>query len=105
MANPSRRKRVEVNAMRKLLAKLMRPNRRRCEDARALMSDYLDGELAPQQRKRLERHVRFCERCHTVLANLRQTLSRLHALQTSEPAAAADDALTDRIARGWREHA
>jgi anti-sigma factor RsiW len=91
--------------MRKLLAKLMRPNPRKCEDARALMSDYLDGELDPEQRKRLERHVRFCARCHTVLGNLRQTLTRLHALQPSEPAEAADDALTDRIARGWREHA
>ena len=95
-----------MDAMRKALSKIMRPNPRRCEEARSLMSDYVDGELDPPERKRLERHVRFCERCHTVLDNLRQTLGRLRGLQASDPPGAADpDALGERIGRAWRERA
>jgi anti-sigma factor RsiW len=93
-----------MDAMRKTLSKVMRPNPSRCEQARALMSDYVDGELDPAERKRLERHVRFCDRCHTVLGNLRQTLGRLRALQASEPPGAdRADALGERIGRAWRE--
>ena len=95
-----------MDAMRRALSKVMRPNPRRCEEARALMSDYLDGELGPAERKRLERHVRFCERCHTVLGNLRQTLGRLRGLQASDPPGAVDvDGLAERIGRAWRERA
>ena len=95
-----------MDAMRKAINKIMRPNPRRCEEARALMSDYIDGELDPAERKRLERHVRFCDRCHTVLRNLKQTLGRLGGLEVSDPPGAADTgALAERIGRGWREQA
>ena len=70
------------------------------------MSEFLDGELDASSRKRVERHVRFCHRCHTVLANLRETLGRLRGLQDSEPPGASDvDSVGARIARGWREQA
>jgi anti-sigma factor RsiW len=93
-----------MDAMRKAISKIMRPNPSRCEKARALMSDYVDGELDPAERKRLEWHVRFCDRCHTVLGNLRHTLGRLGGLKASDPPGAADaDALAERIGRGWRE--
>jgi anti-sigma factor RsiW len=95
-----------MNAMRKTLGKIMRPNPARCEEARSLMSDYVEGELEPAARKRLERHVRFCDRCHTVLGNLRQTLARLRVLQGSEPPDAADaDAVATRLGHAWRERA
>jgi hypothetical protein len=104
MVNLSGRRRVEMDAMRKAISKVMRPNPRRCEEARSLMSDYIDGELEPADRKRLERHVRFCDRCHTVLGNLRQTLGRLRGLQATDPPWATDTgALAERIGRGWRD--
>lgn len=95
-----------MDTMRRLLSKVMRPNPRKCEDTRALMSDYVDDELVAEDRKRVERHVRFCHRCHTVLGNLRQTLGRLRGLQETEPAGGDDPtAVAARVARGWREHA
>jgi anti-sigma factor RsiW len=70
------------------------------------MSEYLDGELDASGRKRVERHVRFCHRCHTVLANLRNTLGRLRRLRDEAPPGAGDvDSVGARIARGWREQA
>jgi anti-sigma factor RsiW len=46
------------------------------------MSDYLDGELAPTGRSRMERHTRDCPECRRLLAGLRaliQGLGRLPA--------------------------
>ena len=94
-----------MNTMRRLLSKVMRPNPRKCEETRALMSDYVDGELDADGRRRVERHVRFCHRCHTILGNLRQTLGRLRGLQRPGPAEEDPDAVAARIAESWRERA
>lgn len=95
-----------MDTMRRLLGKVMRPDPRKCEETRALMSDYIDGELDAEGRRRVEGHVRFCHRCHAVLANLRQTLGRLRSLHEVQPTGGDDpDAVTARVARGWREHA
>ena len=67
------------------------------------MSDYVDGELDASLRKRVERHVRFCSRCHTVLGNLRQTLVRLRGLESSGASREEPDAVAARIAERWRE--
>ncbi len=92
-----------MNVMRKAISKIMRPSPRRCEEARSLMSDYLEGEIDPSAGRKLERHVRFCDRCHTVLGNLGQTLSRLRGLQGDEPDGTEADAVAARIGRGWRQ--
>ncbi|HEY3726785.1 MAG TPA: zf-HC2 domain-containing protein [Solirubrobacteraceae bacterium] len=44
------------------------------------MSAYLDGELAPRRRTRLERHTRDCADCRRLLAGLRRMLDALSAL-------------------------
>jgi anti-sigma factor RsiW len=54
--------------------------------APARMSAYLDDELTPGQRLRLERHTWECAECRHLLHSLRRLLGRLHAL----PARAAD---------------
>ena len=69
------------------------------------MSDYVDGDLDRSQRRRLERHVRFCERCHTVLENLRRTLGRLRSLRERDLPGSDAGAVSERIVRAWRERA
>jgi anti-sigma factor RsiW len=88
--------------MRKALAGVMPRNRRRCEDARALMSDYVEGDIDPAARRRLERHLRFCHRCHVVLGNLRLALAQVRALRGRQPPGADAEAAA-RLADGWRE--
>ena len=44
------------------------------------MSDYLDGELGPSGRGRIERHLGECERCRRLLEDLRRTVDGLHRL-------------------------
>jgi len=88
--------------MKRLLALVMKPNPRECEEVRELFSDYLDAEIDPAARRRVEEHVGFCRRCRRVLANLRHTLEGVHALgETPEPHAHVGE----RAARAWRERA
>ena len=53
------------------------------------MSAYLDGELGPGRRTRMERHAGDCAECRQVLDGLRRMLGELHRL----PPPAGDHAL------------
>jgi anti-sigma factor RsiW len=65
------------------------------------MSDYLDGDLVPAERERVERHVAFCPRCWRVLSNLRRTVTALRSLGAAHATEA--DAATEQAKRAWRE--
>jgi anti-sigma factor RsiW len=62
------------------------------------MSAYLDGELAPRGRWRMERHARDCPECRRLLAGLRAVVHGLGRLPT--PAGSADAARTAALVRG-----
>ena len=84
--------------------KLRGPDPRQCEEVRDLMSDHVDGELDPEEHKRVDDHVSFCPRCRQVLTNLQHTLQRLGLLSDVEPPGADDpDAVAERVRRAWRE--
>jgi anti-sigma factor RsiW len=76
---------------------------RDCEHVRELMSDYVDDELAPDERGRVERHVAFCPRCRTVLANLRLTVGALSTLGSTRTR--GEDTATEAALDAWRERA
>jgi anti-sigma factor RsiW len=44
------------------------------------MSDYLDGDLTPSHRTRIERHLGECGQCRRLLDGLRRTVEALHRL-------------------------
>lgn len=70
--------------MKRIFARLMGADPRECEEVRAAFSDYLDGELPPEQTMRLEAHVGICPRCRQALTNLRVTLGGLGRLGSAE---------------------
>jgi anti-sigma factor RsiW len=43
-------------------------------------SDYVDGTLDDAGRDRVERHARFCPRCHALLRGLRRVLGAMRDL-------------------------
>jgi anti-sigma factor RsiW len=51
----------------------------------AHLSDYLDGDLGPDERARVEEHVHWCPECRRVLATLRQTVTGLMELRVAAP--------------------
>jgi RNA polymerase sigma-70 factor (ECF subfamily) len=54
-----------------------------CPEARALVSDYIDGELDPATARTLENHLQTCPNCPPLYASLVETLADLRRL-TSE---------------------
>jgi anti-sigma factor RsiW len=80
-----------------------RTRRRRelvCRDAVALMTDYLDDTLTPDDRARLETHLAACPHCSEYLAQLRVTID---VLGRAEPEALSEEALAEMgtIYRRW----
>ncbi len=56
-------------------------HRDRCREARAHMSEYLDGDLDERTEARVARHIRWCPSCGRMLANLSRTIAALRALR------------------------
>jgi anti-sigma factor RsiW len=57
------------------------------------LSEYLDEELEPRERERVERHVGLCPECRRVLASLKRTLAGLMGLRSNQPTNIADSVI------------
>lgn len=73
--------------IRRLLAKRRFMRDHRWTDAR--LSDYLDGELQPDERARVEEHVHWCPDCRRMLESLRRTVRGLMGLRVVVPESVA----------------
>ena len=62
----------------------------------AHLSEYIDAELSPAERARVEEHVSICPHCTRVLATLKRTLESLRGLPTDAPPHLADSVI-DRL--------
>jgi len=62
----------------------------------AHLSDYLDGELSPADRGRVEDHVGMCPHCRRVLRTLKRTLESLMDL-SPDPRPDVADGVIDRL--------
>jgi predicted anti-sigma-YlaC factor YlaD len=54
-----------------------------CHEVVELVTDYLEGALAPAVRDRVEEHLSACEGCTRYLAQMRETI-RLTGMLTEE---------------------
>jgi hypothetical protein len=75
----------------------------------AWLSAYLEDDLAPRDRARLEAHLVECDPCRAELRGLRRTLALLHDLPDPEPSVDLADRVLARVrlegagrAPGWR---
>jgi anti-sigma factor RsiW len=64
----------------------------------AHLSDYLDEDLSPRERQRVEDHVSICPHCRRVLRTLRRTLESLIEL-SAEPRPRVVDGIIERLRR------
>jgi Putative zinc-finger/Predicted integral membrane protein (DUF2275) len=56
-------------------------------DIRHMLSDYLDGSLAAQEKAELEEHLKACPVCENALRELRKTIEQIKAIEEIEPPA------------------
>lgn len=63
---------------------------------RARASEYLDGELSLEGRRRVERHASVCPQCRAFIASLRQMLEALPGVAAS-PRPGLADGVVERL--------
>ncbi len=64
-----------------------------CKELVELVTDYLEGALAPEERRRFESHVAACPDCATYLEQMRETIRLTGALREEDVPIEAQAAL------------
>jgi anti-sigma factor RsiW len=72
-----------------------------CNELVELVSDYIEGRLAPSDVVRFEGHLEICEGCRNSVDQMRKTIDALgHLPEESLPPGAREELLA--AFRGWR---
>ena len=71
-----------------------------CQELVELVTDYLEGAMPPELRKRFDRHIGKCTGCRTYLEQMRETIRVTGALTPESLAPEAERALLDAF-RDW----
>jgi anti-sigma factor RsiW len=82
----------------------MRLLRRRdlvCQQAVELVTDYLEGTLSGQARRRFEAHLAACPHCTEYLAQMRETISLTGRLEPEDLTPQMREEFTD-LYRRWQ---
>jgi anti-sigma factor RsiW len=72
-----------------------------CQQAVALVTDYLDGVLSRRDRRRFEAHIGKCPNCLAYLEQIRLTIDATGAIDAEELTPEAKRDLTE-LYRRWR---
>lgn len=67
---------------------------------RAALSDYVDGDVSPELRRELERHLDECRTCQVLYDRTRKTLQIVTNVGSLELPEAASEQLVKRIMSG-----
>jgi anti-sigma factor RsiW len=73
-----------------------------CQQAVALMTDYLENNLSARDRARLEQHLGGCPHCTEYLAQMRATIDAAGQIEPDDLAPEALDDLVD-LFRQWKQ--
>jgi anti-sigma factor RsiW len=75
-----------------------------CQELVEVVTDYLEGALGADDRRRFEAHLAECPFCTEYVEQMRTVAGTLRGLREGTGlSAGARDALLDAF-RGWREH-
>ena len=72
-----------------------------CREMVELVTAYLEGHLAADQRARFEEHLAICDGCVTYVEQMRQVIVTVHALHPDDVEATAPDDLLAAF-RAWK---
>ena len=71
-----------------------------CQELVELVTDYLEGALAEEERARFEQHIGRCDGCTVYLEQMRQTIALTGRLSPDSVSPEAEHALLLAF-RGW----
>jgi anti-sigma factor RsiW len=74
-----------------------------CQELVEVVTDYLDGTLADEDRRRLEAHLEECPYCARYIEQIRETARALGRLPAESLSPATQRELLEAF-RGWRDH-
>ena len=72
-----------------------------CHELTEVLTDYLEGVMAPEDRARFDAHLQLCEGCVNYVSQMRQTIRAVHALQPAHVEATVPDDVLDAF-RAWK---
>jgi anti-sigma factor RsiW len=72
-----------------------------CADIVKLVTDYLEGRLAPEERRRFEGHVAICPPCRAFLDQMRATVDLVGGLREEDVPPEMEEHLLAAF-RHWR---
>jgi len=73
-----------------------------CRELVEVLTEYLEGTLSQEDRRRLEAHLAECPNCVDYVEQFRQTIDALGAMSPETIAPEAREELLEAF-RGWRE--
>ena len=71
-----------------------------CQELVELVTDYVEGALAPEEHERVDRHLDLCQGCRTYVEQMRQTIQLTGRLTVEDVSPEAELALREAF-RAW----
>lgn len=72
-----------------------------CKELTEVLTDYLEGVMAPEDRARFDAHLELCEGCVNYISQMRQTIRVARELRAAEVEATVPDDLLAAF-RAWK---
>jgi anti-sigma factor RsiW len=72
-----------------------------CQELTEVLTDYLEGVMAPEDRARFEAHLAICDGCVNYVTQMRQTIESVRALHPEHVEATAPEDLLAAF-RAWK---
>jgi anti-sigma factor RsiW len=73
-----------------------------CEELVGVLSDYLDGSLPPDDRRRLEAHLDECPYCVNYVMQMKETIDAIGGVSLESLAPERQEEVLEAF-RGWRD--
>lgn len=73
-----------------------------CIEVFEKLSEYLDGELSPQECAEIQEHIQDCEPCVAFVESLKTSIRASRDLRPQQPAQALPEATKDKLKAAWK---
>lgn len=73
-----------------------------CLEVFERLSEYLDGELSPQDCAEIQEHIKECEPCVAFVESLKKSIEASHGLRRDQPVRKLDAATQQKLKAAWQ---